>query len=58
MKDSENTYEVSANDFIEQQTKQIEKEFKSSRPNPRNWAMGFRGEPKPKHKQPSTEKAN
>ena len=41
-------YEVSANDFIEAQTKQIEREFKCSKPRPRNRAMGFKGSDKPK----------
>lgn len=38
---------VSASEFIEQQTKQIEREFKCSRPQPRNKAMGFYGTDKP-----------
>jgi hypothetical protein len=37
-------FEVSANDFVEAQTRSIAKEFKCSRPRPRNRAMGFRGE--------------
>lgn len=34
---------VSANAFIEQQTRDIEREFKCSRPRPRSRAMGFSG---------------
>lgn len=33
----------SANDFIERQTRNIEREFATSRPRPRNRAMGFKG---------------
>jgi len=40
------TYQISANEFIEAQTRQMEREFKSSRPKPRNKAMGFKGEGK------------
>jgi len=39
-------YRISANAFIEAQTRQMEKEFKSSRPSPRNRAMGFKGSDK------------
>jgi len=42
------SYEVSANEFIEAQTKQIEREFRCSRPRPRNRAMGFKEIIKPK----------
>lgn len=41
---------VSANTLIEEQTKNIAREFKSSRPKPRNSAMGFRQEPKKRGK--------
>ena len=34
----------SANVFIEAQTRQIAREFKTSRPRPRNRAMGFYGD--------------
>jgi len=34
---------ISANAFIEDQTRQIAEEFKTSNPRPRNRAMGFRG---------------
>ena len=44
------SYEISANRFIELQTKQIEREFKCSKPRPRNKAMGFKGSDKPKHR--------
>jgi len=37
-----------ANKFIERQTKEIEREFKTSRPKPRNRAMGFRGDDWPR----------
>jgi len=37
------TTEVSANHLIEAQTRAIEREFKCSRPRPRNRAMGFAG---------------
>ena len=33
----------SANTFIEAQTKSMAREFKCSRPRPRNRAMGFKG---------------
>jgi hypothetical protein len=39
----------SANDFIEKQTRDIEREFKTSRPKPRNRHMGFKGEKRPKN---------
>ncbi len=32
----------SAHDFIERQTRKIAREFKTSRPKPRNKAMGFK----------------
>jgi len=34
-------YQLSGNEFVENQTKEIEREFKRSRPRPRWWAMGF-----------------
>lgn len=37
-------YEISAGKIVEAQTRQIEAEFKCSRPKPRNRAMGFKGE--------------
>lgn len=37
------TFEVSANHFIEEQTRKLEREFHRSKPRPRNWAMGFTG---------------
>jgi hypothetical protein len=46
----EGTYEVSANEFIEAQTRQIEREFKCSKPRPRNKAMGFKGDDRPRKK--------
>jgi hypothetical protein len=44
--------DISANDWIEMQTKAMEGEFGCSRPRPRNWAMGFerRARAKPKAK--------
>jgi hypothetical protein len=42
------TWEESANEFIERQTREIEEEFGCSRPQPRNRVMGFRGSDKPK----------
>ena len=39
---------VSANDFIETQTREFSRNFTSSRPRPRNRAMGFKGDDKPK----------
>ncbi len=41
-----NVIVVSASEIGEYQTREIERLFSSSRPNPRNWAMGFKGEPK------------
>jgi hypothetical protein len=41
---------VSANKFIEDQTKEIEKKFKCSNPKPRNKAMGFWGRDEKKKK--------
>lgn len=41
----------SGDTFVARQTKQIEREFKTSRPKPRNRRMGFRGE-KPVFKNP------
>ena len=41
---------VSGNDFVEHQTKEFAKRFTSSRPRPRNKAMGFKGSDKPKRK--------
>ncbi len=43
-KPTEKVYEVSGNEFVDAQTRKIEKEFKTSRPRPRNRAMGFKGE--------------
>jgi len=37
---------VSANSLIEEQTRQIAREFGNSRPRPRNRQMGFKQEPK------------
>lgn len=42
----------SANDFIEAQTRQLEREFATSRPRPRNKAMGFKGSDKPQRQKP------
>jgi len=36
----------SASIIVETQTRAIEREFKSSRPKPRGWAMGFEEEPR------------
>lgn len=33
--------EISGNDFVDAQTKSIEREFKTSKPRPRHDAMGF-----------------
>ena len=41
---------IPANTFIEEQTRQIEREFKTSRPRPRNKAMGFRGTDRPRNR--------
>ena len=41
---------VSGNEFVEQQTKEFSRNFTSSRPRPRNRAMGFKGDDKPKKK--------
>jgi len=41
---------VSGNDFVANQTKQIEREFKRSRPTPRNRRMGLYGQDEPRHK--------
>lgn len=38
------TYTISANDWIEQQARQFEREFVTSRPRPRNHRMGFMSE--------------
>lgn len=37
---------ISANDWIEQNTREFIREFSSSRPRPSNKRMGFRGEPR------------
>jgi len=55
---SNEEYEVSANAFIEAQTKQMEREFKCSRPRPRNRAMGFKGSDKPKRPWKNETKTN
>lgn len=41
---------VSANALIEHQTRRIAQEFCSSKPKPRNKAMGFKGTDKPRSK--------
>lgn len=35
------TYEISGNEFVERQTRALMDRYKSSRPKPRNSAMGF-----------------
>jgi hypothetical protein len=42
------TKEISGDEFVARQTRQIEREFKCSRPKPRNRAMGFKGNDRPK----------
>lgn len=39
---------VSANTLLEQQTKKIAQEFHASNPKPRNKAMGFTGDDRPR----------
>lgn len=41
---------IPANLFVEEQTRLIAAEFKTSRPRPRNWAMGFRGTDRPRNR--------
>lgn len=38
------TYEIDGTRFVEMQTDAIKRKWKSSRPRPRNRAMGFKGE--------------
>lgn len=42
--------EISGDEFVNAQTRQIEEEFKCSRPRPRNRAMGFKDEKKRKRR--------
>jgi hypothetical protein len=51
------TYEVSAGCLSEQITASLAREFKTSRPRPRNRAMGFKGTDKPTKKPPGTHRA-
>ena len=46
------SHEVSGDKFVAAQTNRLEKEFKCSRPKPRNRAMGFNGSDKPKRERP------
>ncbi len=38
------TFEIDGTRFVEMQTEAIKRKWKSSRPRPRNRAMGFKGE--------------
>lgn len=49
---TETHYEISGEEFVAAQTRKIEREFKCSRPKPRNRQMGFKGTDKPKRQVP------
>ena len=48
----ETSYEISGEEFVAAQTRKIEREFKCSRPKPRNRQMGFKGTDRPKRPLP------
>ena len=49
---TESSYEISGEEFVAAQTRKIEREFKCSRPKPRNRKMGFKGTDKPQRPVP------
>ena len=46
------SHEISGDEFVAAQTRKIEREFKCSRPKPRNRQMGFKGKDEPRRRVP------